>query len=183
MMEAGGLAVGVLSLYDVSMKVLDRVHDFQHFETDAQTTFTRFDASKLKLQNWAKALGIRGGKLADRYDSRLDDPQTVIVVQNILRWSIKAFDKVEDTRGSFNLPLRTGSAGPDGWVLPVDDVRIVEPRQKLSTRDRFPWATGGKTKLDKVVNDFERLVSTLSDIVPPTKPEAGSIIQCIFLAR
>ena len=183
-MEPVGLAIGVVSLYSVSAKILDRVHDFKDFGIEAQTTFARFEASKLRLQNWAKALGICDGKLAEHYDHRLDDPQTVVVIQNILRWSTKAFEKIDGARETFKLPLRQRSAGLDGWVVPDDNLRSgVELPQKFSKKGRLAWASGGKAKLEKDVDNFERLVNILSDVVPPRDPEAGSVIKCMPLAR
>ena len=183
-MEPVGLAIGVVSLYSVSANILDRVHDLKDFGIEAQTTFARFDASKLRLQNWAKALGICDGRLTKHYDHRLDNPQTAAVIQNILRSSTKAFEKVDDACETFKLPLRQRSAGLDGWVLPDGNLRSgVEPRQKFSKKGMIAYAIGGKAKLEKGVDDFERLVNCLSDLVPPRDPEAGSVIKCMPLAR
>ena len=179
-MEPLSLAVGLVALYDVTIDVLNRVHAYKDFGNEAQMALAQFEASKLKLQNWAKALGISDGKLVKPYDPRLDDPRTASVIQNVFRWSIKSFEKIESARASLKLPQRQRSAGTDGWLLPNDDIRDVpEPHQHFSTRSRIAWATGGKTKLDKDVRQFGELVNILEDVVPPHEPEAGSIVKCM----
>ena len=181
-MEPVGLAVGIVSLYNTFIEVSSRVRDYKEFGVESQTTLLRFDASKLKLQNWAKALGIHDGRLIDSHDPRLDDPQTASVIQNILRWSTTTFDKIEARSTSLRLPLRQRSAGTDGWFLPSDDIRHeVDRRQNSSTKSRIAWATGGKARLSKDVSSFEELVNILSDVVPPRELEEGSKIKCIFL--
>jgi len=178
-MEFVSLAIGVVSLYNISIDVLNRVCDYKEFQFETQTTLLRYEASKLKLQNWAKALGICDGKLLDSHDPRLDEPITALIIQNILTSSIKAFDKVEYTNTSLRLPLRQRSAGTDGWLLPIDNIKHdVAERQKLSKRGRIAWATGGKTRLSNDVRTFEGLVTILSELVPPREPEAGSAIKC-----
>ncbi|KAL8832406.1 MAG: hypothetical protein Q9191_000278 [Dirinaria sp. TL-2023a] len=177
-MEPVGLAVGILSLYNTFIEVSSRVRDYREFGVESQTTLLRFDASKLKLQNWAKALGIQDGKLIDSHDPRLDDPQTASVIQNVLRWSTTAFDKVEARSASLRLPLRQHSAGTGGWSLPSDDIKNeVDRRQNSSTKSRIAWATGGKAKLSKDVYSFEELVNILSDVVPPREIEGASKVK------
>ena len=180
-MEPVGLAVGVLSLYNTSIEFLNRVRDYKDFGSESQTPLIRFDASKLKLQKWASALGIRDGRLVDPHDPRLDDPQTALVIRNILQGTVKAFDKVKDTSTSLRLPSRQHSAGTDDWLLPSDAIRNeVEQRQKFPARSRIAWATGGKAKLSKDVRTFEGLVNILSDVVHSREFEAGAMLNCMF---
>ena len=94
-MEPVSLAIGVAGLYNASIDVLTHVRDYKDFGRESSMTIARFDASKLMLQNWAKTLGIRDGKLVDPHDSRLDDSQTASVIKNILRCLKDVFDKVE----------------------------------------------------------------------------------------
>lgn len=56
-MEPISLAVGIIPLYSAAIDLLDRVRDFRNFEDDSRTALLRFDASKLKLQDWAQSLG------------------------------------------------------------------------------------------------------------------------------
>lgn len=180
-MEPVSLAVGIVSLYNTFIEVSSRVRDYNEFGAESQTTLLRFDASKLKLENWAKALGIRNGKLMDTHDPRLDEPQTASVIQSVLHWSTTAFDKVEARSTSLRLPLHQRSARTDGWSLLSDDIKNeVDRRQNLSTKSRIAWATGGKAKLSKDVYRFEELVNILRDVVPPREIEGGSKTNCIL---
>ena len=178
-MEPVSLAVGVVGLYNVTIDVLTRVRDYKDFGSESSTTIAHFDASKLRLQNWATALGIRNGKLVDPHDSRLDDSRMASVIQNILRGLGEIFDKIEYRSTSLKLPVQQRSASIDAWSLPLDDDRNeVEQRQVVSTRSRITWATGGKAKLSKDVQTFESLVNVLYKVVAPRDFEAGSVIEC-----
>ena len=177
-MEPVSLAVGLVPIFISAFKILDRVRDYKEFADESVTTLSHFEASKLKLQNWAKALGICDGKLSDAHDPRLDDSRTASVVQNLLHASIKIFDKVEYQGESLGLPVRQRSAGTDGWAVPSDDIRHSHPeRQILSKRSRIAWATGGKTRFEKDVRNFESLVNVLSDVVPSRELEEESLAK------
>ena len=179
-MEPVSLAVGIVPLYNVALEVLDRVHDYRDFGEESQTLFSHFEASKLKLQNWAEALGLcgHGGNLADPHDPRLDDPRTASVIQNILRASATIFDKVEYRSASLKLPLRQRSADTSGWSLPTDyNSNKSKQYQHFSTKSRIAWATGGKGKFEKDVRSFEGLVDILSALVPPPDPHAEAMVK------
>ena len=177
-MEPVSLAVGLVPILISALEILDRVRDYREFGDESEATLSHFEASKLKLQNWAKALGISDGKLSDVHDARLDDSRTASVVQNILRASIRLFDKVEYQSESLRLPVRQRSAGIDGWVVPTDDIRHSHPdRQISSKRSRLAWATGGKARFEKDVRNFESLVNVLIDVVPSRELEGESLAK------
>ena len=178
-MEPISLAVGVVALYSGVIDILDLVKGYREFGTESQTTLLTFEASKLKLQNWATALGISHGKLDETHDPRLDDLHTAKVVKNILELTIKIFDKVEHTTESLKVPSRQRSVGTEGWILPGDDTKNPSgKRQAFSTRSRVAWATGGKDRLNKAVRSFEGLVNLLSEVVPPQKSGGHLVIEC-----
>lgn len=180
-MEPVSLAVGLVPIFISAIDILDRVRDYKEFGDESETTLSRFEASKLKLQNWAKASGICDGKLSDAHDPRLDEPRTASVVQNILHASIKIFDKVEYQSQSLRLPTRQLSAGIDGWAVPADDIRQSHPeRQILSKRSRLAWATGGKARFEKDVRNFESLVNVLTDVVPSRGLEEESLAKSML---
>ncbi|KAG8529665.1 uncharacterized protein KY384_005146 [Bacidia gigantensis] len=175
-MEVAGLAVGIVSLYNATIDIIDRVDSYKDFATGSQTTIARFNASKLKLQNWANSLGIHDGGLADPHDTRLDDPQTALVITNVLRSLEKAFDKVEYRSTSLKLPVRQRSARNDDWVINLGKIRNeVEPSRTSSKSSRLAWATGGKLKLSDDVNTFEALVDVLYGIVTPREGTAEAL--------
>ena len=166
-MEPIGFAISVVSLYNVTIDLLHRVRNYEEFGLESQATLLTFDASRLKLENWAKALGISGGKLLDTHDPRLDDPQIASVVKNVLHWLMRVFAKVLHISSSLKLPQHQRVAGVDGWSLPTDDVGNESgQRQASSLRSRLAWAAGGKSKLTKDVRAFEGLVNILNEVVP-----------------
>ncbi|KAL8795154.1 MAG: hypothetical protein Q9195_002309 [Heterodermia aff. obscurata] len=181
-MEPVSLAVGLVPIFVSAIDILDRVRDYKEFGDESEAILSRFEASRLKLHSWAKALGIGDGMLSDAHDPRLDDPRTASVVQNILLASIRVFDKVDYQSESLRLPLRQRSAGIDGWSLPADDIRRVHPeRESMSKRSRLAWATGGKTRFEKDVRNFESLVNVLNDVVPPRGLEEESLAKMHLL--
>ncbi|KAL9032867.1 MAG: hypothetical protein Q9214_007778, partial [Letrouitia sp. 1 TL-2023] len=175
MAEPVSLAVSVLTLYSAAFDVIKLVRDYKDFETDSSATLARFNASQLKLEKWAEALGIRDGKLVDRYDSRLYNSRTALVVKNILRSIHKLFDKVEYKSKSLKLPTGQRSTGIDGLSLRLGDVRNeLEQHQAVSKKGRIAWVMGGKFALSKDVQNFEGLVNILYDVVGPHQLEAAS---------
>ncbi|KAL9608440.1 MAG: hypothetical protein Q9167_006739 [Letrouitia subvulpina] len=174
-MEPVSLAVGVVGLYNASIGLLKLVHGYKEFETESSTTIARFNASKLRLQYWAETLGIRNGKLLDPHDSRLDNPQTALVVQDILRSLYKLFDKVEYKSASLKLPARKRPAGIGRFSVRLSDAENeAEQRQAISKKGRIAWVTGGKFTLSKDIQNFEGLVNILYDVVGPHQLEAAS---------
>ena len=183
-MEAAGLAVGIVSIYNASIDILSRFDAYKNFGAESQVTIVHFDASKIKLQDWAKSVGIRDGKLVDVHDARLDDPLRGSIIKNALGHLKKVFDKVEYTSSSIRLPLRQRSAGIDDWVTPFDETMSkLEHRQCFSKRSQMAWATGGKAKLNKDVSIFEGLVNVLYDVVNPCEFQSGAVITCMSHGR
>lgn len=169
-MELAGVALGVVSLYNTSIDVLHRVDAYRGFNMESQTTLAHYDAAKLRLQNWAKMLGMSEGDLKSPHDARLDDPQTASVIKNMLRCLNKIFDKIEDTSGPFKPPARQRTLETFAWSTPFDDARgklLEEVSTPTSKRTRIGWAAGGKSRLEKEVRSFESLVNILYDVVPP----------------
>ncbi|KAL9630198.1 MAG: hypothetical protein Q9164_006540, partial [Protoblastenia rupestris] len=183
-MEAAGLAVGIVSLYNASIDILSRFDAYKNFGAESQVTIVHFDASKMKLQDWAKCVGIRDGKLVDVHDARLDDPRRGSIIKNALGHLKKVFEKVEYTSSSVRLPSRQRSAGTDDWITPFDKTMSkLEQRQHFSKRSQMAWATGGKAKLNKDVSVFEGLVNVLYDVVNPREFQPGPVITCMSHGR
>ena len=177
-MEPVSLAIGIAGLYNASIDILDRVRDYRDFGRESSTTVARFDASKLRLQNWARDLGIGNGGLADPHDVRLDDPQTASVVRNVLYWSCKLFQKVEHNTTSLKLPVRQRTDG-EQWSLPSHDGGAeIEYHQKFSKKGRLAWSIGFKTKVTQDVQQFEELVNILHDVVSPRDVKEDGVTKC-----
>lgn len=181
-MEVAGLAVGVVSLYNSFVQVLKFVDAYKSSGLDAQLTTDRYNASKLRLQIWAKTVGIRDGALADLHDSRLDDPQIASVVKNILRRLTEVFDKAEYTSISSGILRGQRPNDSHDWTTPQDPGEPkVAPEKQLSKGSRLNWALRRKDRFVKDVQSFEGLVNILHDIVPQHPDKGLTSGDCMLL--
>ncbi|KAL9615930.1 MAG: hypothetical protein Q9160_009142 [Pyrenula sp. 1 TL-2023] len=183
-MEAAGLAVGVVSLYNNFVEVLKIVDAYKSSGLDAQLATDRYNASKLRLQKWAKEVGIKDGPLTDSHDSRLDEPQVASVVKNILRRLSEVFDKAEYTSISSGILQERQPDNHLDWKTPQDGRRSTVALDKpLSIRSRLNWALRRKDRFTKDIQSFEGLVNILHDVVPqyqgngPTSADLSQLDQ------
>ena len=177
-MEPVSLVIGIAGLYSASIEVLDRVKDYRDFGRESSTTIARFDASKMRLQHWAKAVGIDDGGLTDSHHVRLDDQQISSAVRNILYWTYKLLQKIENSATSLQLPERQRTDNEQWSLRSHDDGAEAEYQQKFSKKGRLAWSMGSKTKLTQDVQKFEELVNLLLDFVPPRDSGEDGVIDC-----
>lgn len=177
-MEPLGLAVGIAGLYRMFIDISDGVKNYRDFGTESSTTIARFDASNLRLQNWAKAVGIGDCELTESHDVRLDDPRTEPVVRNLLYWSCKLFQKVEYNTTSLKFPVRQRTDGEQLSLPSHHDGAEAKYQQKLSKKGRLAWSTGLKTKFTQDVRQFEELVNILHDVVSPRDTREDGVTNC-----
>ncbi|KAL8978982.1 MAG: hypothetical protein Q9205_005576, partial [Flavoplaca limonia] len=162
-MEAAGLAVGILSLYNAAIDFLGRVDTYKKFGADSQISFVHFEAAKVRLQDWADRIGIREGKMAN-FEAR-----RAVIVKSTLESLKMLFDEVEQTSSSFRLPARRPTANSN---LP-DETREKPEHHQASKRSRLNWAMGGKEKLNKNIAVLEGLVDVLYQVATPGDARAG----------
>ena len=177
-MEPLSLAIGIVGLYSASIDLLDRIKDYQNFGTESSTTIARFDASRLRLQLWAEAVGIGDNGLRDSHDVGLDDPRISSVVYNILYWSYKLLQKVEDNVNSLKIPKRQQTNGEQWSLLSQDGRAEAEYQKKFSKKGRLAWSTGSKTKVTQDVQEFEGLVNLLHGVISPRDVRAEGVTNC-----
>ncbi|KAL8931057.1 MAG: hypothetical protein Q9208_000159 [Pyrenodesmia sp. 3 TL-2023] len=179
-MEAAGLAVNIVSLYNAVVDILIRFDAYKNFATESRATIVRFEAAKIRLQDWADNVGIEDRKLASRHDPRLDDPRRASIIRDDLDCLKRLFDQINHTRSTVKLPAQQPKAEKDDWITPFDEVRSgAEPRQPLSKKSRIAWATGGKAKLNKDVVVFEGLVNALYHIADPKDVRAYDTLETL----
>ncbi|KAL9626352.1 MAG: hypothetical protein Q9204_007373, partial [Flavoplaca sp. TL-2023a] len=162
-MEAAGLAVGILSLYNAAIDILGRVDTYKKFGAESQISLVHFEAAKVRLQDWADRVGIREGKMANFEAKR------AVIVKTALENLKMLLDEVEHTSSSFKLSIRRPTANAN---------LLVETEQKpehyqVSKRSRLDWAMGGKEKLNKNIAVLERLVNVLYQVATPGGASAG----------
>ena len=181
-MEVVGLAIGIASLYKAAVDILSCLDAYQNFGIESQASLLHFEGAQIRLEDWANGVGIRAGKLADPYDSRLDDPRRASIIKDALVCLEKVFNKVEYTTSSIKPLTRQRSAGTNTWAMSYDEPGSKhDPRQHSSKRSRIAWAAGGKEKLNKDVLLFEGVVNVLYHVVNPSDIGVDHRISCTFV--
>ena len=172
-MEAAGLGFGVASLYGATLDILNRVSSYKEYHHESQAVLARYYGSKARLQEWASGVGIENGKLKEGHNRLLDSPQAAAVVQNTLKCLRQLFDEGEDAKQLASSPSAQHSSQSVDWVIPPELPTIASPNEppNLSSRRRLAWAVGGKSRLSKIVQNFEGLVTILFNVVPPVDVE------------
>ena len=180
-MEVVGLAVGIASLYKAAVDILNCLDAYQNFGIESQASLLHFEGAQIRLEDWASRVGIRAGKLADPYDSRLDDPRRASIIKDALVCLEKVFNKVDYTTSSIKPLTRQRSAGTNSWAPSHDEPRSKnDPRQHLSKRSRIAWAAGGREKLNKDVVLFEGVVNVLYHVVNPSDTSTDHQLSSTF---
>ena len=177
-MEAAGLAVGIVPLYNAIIDIIGRVDAYRKFGAESQTSLVHFEAAKVRLQDWADGVGIRDGRLADHHDPRLDEPKRAWIIKMALENLKTLLDEVEHTSSSLKLPIRRPTAEAALWPRPLDQTTDKpENHQVLSKRSRLNWAIGGKEKLNRNITVLEGLVAVLYRVAPPGNGDAGQWLK------
>ncbi|KAL9598746.1 MAG: hypothetical protein Q9219_004304 [cf. Caloplaca sp. 3 TL-2023] len=161
-MEAAGFAVGIVSLYNACIDILSRVDAYKDHDIESQALFVHYEASKVRLQDWADRVGIRDGKIAEHHSPCLDDPKRYPIIKCALEGVRKVFNKSERSSSATKLPARQPLSKADEWTLLSDETRNnAEPHQPVSKRSRLAWAMGGRDQLKKDVNQLDEFVNAL----------------------
>ena len=183
-MEAAALVIGIVSLYNACIDVADRIDAYKNFGTESQATIAQFEASKIRLQDWADKAGIRNGVLADHHDARLDDPQRTPIIIKILQCLKSLFNKLEKNISAIEVPKNQRSVDTDDWFLPFDgNGRQDGNRQTLPRGSRFAWSMGKREKLNKDVVISEGLISALYHVVDPVSKGLEHLPHCMAKPR
>ncbi len=173
-MEAAGLAVGIVPLYNAIIDILGRVDAYRKFGAESQTSLVHFEAAKVRLQDWADSVGIRDGRLADHHDPRLDEPKRAWIIKMALESLKTLLDEVEHTSSSLKLPTRRPTAEAGFWPRPLDQTtNEPEHHQVLSKRSRLNWAMGGEKKFNNNIAKLEKMVTALYHVAPQGNGDAG----------
>lgn len=156
-MEAAGLAVGIVPLYNAAIDILGRVDAYKKFSAESQTSLVHFEAAKVRLQDWADRIEIREGNVANL------EPKRAAIVKTALE-NLKMFlDEVEHTSSSFKLPIRRPTANANL----LDETEQKPEHHQVSKRRRLNWAMGGKEKFNKNIAVLEGLVNVLYQVATP----------------
>jgi Prion-inhibition and propagation len=100
-MENAGLAIGVPGLLTSCLELTERVEFYKSFEVHSRKLVARFEASKLRLREWASSVGISDDKLPDGNRTRLDHPEVASVVRTILL--MKSFRNISEVQARMDV--------------------------------------------------------------------------------
>ncbi|KAM5513725.1 hypothetical protein FOXYSP1_04692 [Fusarium oxysporum f. sp. phaseoli] len=154
-MEVTGLAVGVVGLaglFSVCLDSLSRFQSYRESNSETHVLYTRFRAARARFEQWGVSVGISNGRLQPNHHDGLDNKKTADLIEDILLIIAETICKESILRGT-----RTGSRLQSGQF----------GGQSQSRCNRLKWAFGGKESRNEQVDDFEKLVQQLYNLIPP----------------
>lgn len=143
-MEPVGLVVGIAALFSTCLEAVEKVESYRSFGADSNTLGTRFQAAKVLLEQWGRSVGFEKGVLSEEHSPELDNFDTEVAVEDILR-IIKTICHPGTHHRAAHGPI-----GPSSG----------------SKRQKLKWVLGDKQKQEEKVGLFEILVHQLCQLVP-----------------
>ncbi|XEV07499.1 hypothetical protein FSHL1_012786 [Fusarium sambucinum] len=143
-MEAVGLVIGVAGLFSAVLEAAEKVQSYRSFGSDSSTLQTRFQTTKVLLEQWGHSVGCSNGVLSAQHSAKLDNPDIGGAVEKVL--------KITQEILQFGLQHR-----PAHGVIGL---------QTAGRRQKLKWAFGDKQKQQEKVELFEKLVGQLLHLVP-----------------
>lgn len=170
-MEAAGLVVGVVGLaglYSVCLEAVRGVDAYRDLNVDSATIVALFDSDKYLFEKWSRNVGIQSEKDGQEYGNKLDDPETYLVVQNVLQSIRQLFDKTAEKAQSLRPALQPTATRTLDQKDPLLRNRrdVVTQITGPSKRDKLAWSLGGKARFFYQVEQFGSLVQRLYSLVP-----------------
>ena len=153
-MEPAGLAVGILGLvglFNTCLDILDKFDSWRDYGSESRSLTAQFKAHKIQLERWGLAVGLGKDGLSDQHDKILDDPHTLLTVNELLS-AIRDICRYDDNAVTKSKPISDKNAH--------SRAQLESKRQKLS------WALRDKPKRIAQVAQFSSIVQTLHVLVP-----------------
>jgi hypothetical protein len=110
-MEPIGFTIGVVGLtglFSVCLDVIDKVDSYKDYGVESRSIIAQFKADKHLFTKWAQDVGIDKNKLKNNYHSYLDNPETNLIVQEILSSIQEIFSKTEGTVSNLQAVVEAG---------------------------------------------------------------------------
>lgn len=173
-MEAAGLVIGIAALLSDCLELIDRIDRYKDAGISVRSALHRWDAQKIRLEEWSSAAGFRDGRLLDRHSPRLDQTEIAALVTDVLQTIVDTFRHLESQLSSVRAGLQRrptdefGASHRQGKPAEAGS-RMLKATSKLAS---LKWAlrTGSRTVAH--VETVEALVDALYQIVPPSDNEA-----------
>ncbi|KAH7210006.1 prion-inhibition and propagation-domain-containing protein [Fusarium oxysporum] len=154
-MEVTGLAVGVVGLaglFSVCLDSLSRFQSYRESNSETHVLDTRFRAARARFEQWGVSVGISNGRLQPDHHDGLDNKETVNLIESILQIIAKTIcDESTLQRAHTGPRFQSGQCGS-----------LSQSRGK-----RLIWALGSKQSRNEQVDNFEKLVQQLYNLIPP----------------
>ncbi|KPM35923.1 hypothetical protein AK830_g10649 [Neonectria ditissima] len=151
-MEPASFAVGLIGLaglFGSCLEVLERAQSYRSFASDSKNLDVQFNATKIRLENWGRAVGFNDGTPYDEHHPALDEEKT-------RRTAVEIFNIIKDTCNVEDAQKPRSSSDRPGGTGAGD-----------SRRRKFAWALGAKLKRTEQISLLKELVQALYDLVPP----------------
>jgi hypothetical protein len=156
---------GLAGLFSTCLDIIDRVDSYKDFGVESRSIVAQFEADKHLFKKWAQHVGIDKDQV--RTNHYLDNPETTLVVQNILSSIQEIFSRTKSTMSSLQPAVEAGpTAFPDG-VRFAERKRSIHLEGAISRRSRLGWSLRSKAKFTNQVQQFGALVQRLYSLVPP----------------
>lgn len=156
-MEVAGLAIGIAGLaglFSTCVEVVTKFDSWKDSGIESRAYAAQFEAHKLRLENWGKAVGISNVDgplpLSEDHNKLLDDQRTCSIVDNLLR-GICDIARCENGASRKSNTTRHSQL----HVLPE------------STRQRVGWAFINKSRRMAQVQQISSMVDALYGLIPP----------------
>ncbi|KAJ5332998.1 ankyrin-2 [Penicillium brevicompactum] len=163
-MEAVGLAVGVIGLaglFSSCLDVLERFDSWKDFNNDSRALALRFEADKLRFENWGQTVGIGQNDSSDYHHESLNDPRTLETVEGLL-------SVIREIGSDSEIRFPSGVSGPHARPAKGGLSSKATVHRPESRRRRLGWAMRDKAKRIAQVEQFAQLVDRLYILVPLT---------------
>ncbi|VUC27307.1 unnamed protein product [Clonostachys rosea] len=175
-MEPAGLAVGVVGLVGLFSTCLDtikRADAYRDFGSDSQALAARFDADKLRFEQWGRAVGIEKGILQQLHHHALDNQQ----MRNIIAQLITAVQQVwcDEKDATSQHPSLVNTEGDHKVLRFSIQGRPDRDGMSESKWKKVSWALHGKERRISQVEKLGVLVQKLYDLVPVNADADNSI--------
>jgi hypothetical protein len=138
----------------------------------------QFEADKHLFTKWAQAVGIDKNTDTLKNHYHLDNPETVLIIQNILSSVQEIFSQTKSTMSSLQPVVEAGPTSfPESVHFLKERRKFTNPDGAISKRSRIGWSLRRKAKFISQVQQFGALVQRLHSLVPLDMPTGAGNMQ------
>ncbi|KAL7917950.1 ankyrin repeat-containing domain protein [Trichoderma austrokoningii] len=164
------LALGAIklpSLFSTCLDLIEKIDDYRHFRDDERALAIQLASHKLRFKRWGKALGLSRETidLSEKRHEALTDPETLQTLRQIIDAAQEILYSQQGKNSQDDSDLRNG-LGAENGSSPAGSLVQVSRTTTKSRMTKFAWALRGKSRREKQVELFGRLVQHLYYLLP-----------------